>query len=166
VAAAFERTSHEDPRAATHWTLRSRARRLAPSTIHRPWCEHSWKSHQIETVKLSNCPRFLEKVYDIVGLYINPLEHAMALSVGETSQIQALGRTQPGLPMKRCYGATTTRDYIRHGRTTLFAALDVQAGTAIKQCILRHRAVASIRFLRLVDKQMPSELDLHAILNT
>ena len=133
VAAVVERTLHERPPTATHWTLRSMAKAsgLAPSTIHRIWREHGLKPHRVETFKLSNDPRFVEKVRDIVGLYVNPPEHALVLSVDEKSQIQALDRTQPGLPMKKGRGATMTHDYKRHGTTTLFAALDVKAGTVM-----------------------------------
>jgi transposase len=167
VAAVVERTLHEDPPAATHWTLRSMAKAsgLAPSTIHRVWREHGLKPHRVETFKLSNAPKFVEKVRDIVGLYVNPPEHALVLSVDEKSQIQALDRTQPGLPMKRGRGATMTHDHKRHGTTTLFAALDVKAGTVIGQCVLRHRAAEFIRFLRLIGKQTPAQLDLHLILD-
>ena len=107
----------------------------------------------------------MEKVRDIVGLYVNPPEHALVLSVDEKSQIQALDRTQPGLPMKKGRGATMTHDYKRHGTTTLFAALDVKAGTVIGQCMLRHRAAEFIRFLRLIDRETPADLDLHLILD-
>jgi transposase len=167
IAAVVERTLHETPQSATHWTLRSMAQAsgLAPSTIHRIWREHGLKPHRVETFKLSNDPKFVEKVRDIVGLYVNPPEHALVLSVDEKSQIQALDRTQPGLPMKRGRGATMTHDYKRHGTTTLFAALDVKAGTVISQCMLRHRAAEFIRFLRLIDKQTPAKLDLHLILD-
>jgi hypothetical protein len=156
VVAVVERTLHEDPPAATHWTLRSMAKAsgLAPSTIHRIWREHGLKPHRIGTFKLSNDPKFVQKVRGpqatpegryIVGLYVNPPEHALVLSVDESAparatgpseqanQIQALDRTQPGLPMKRGRGATMTHDYKRHGTTTLFAALDVKAGTVISQ---------------------------------
>src|SRR3712207_5905447 len=158
VAAVVERTLRETPPAATHWTLRSMARAsgLAPSTVHRIWRQHGLRPHRVETFKLSNDPRFGEKVRDIVGLYVNPPEHALVLSVDEKSQIQALDRTQPGLPMKRGRGATMTHDYKRHGTTTLFAALDVKAGTVIGQCMLRHRAAEFIRFLRLIDRQTPA----------
>jgi transposase len=167
VAAVVERTLHERPPAATHWTLRSMAKAsgLAPSTIHRIWREHGLKPHRVETFKLSNDPNFVEKVRDIVGLYINPPEHALVLSVDEKSQIQALDRTQPGLPMKKGRGATMTHDYKRHGTTTLFAALDVKAGTVISQCMLRHRAAEFIRFLRLIDRETAADLDLHLILD-
>ena len=167
VATVVERTLREVPPAVTHWTLRSMAKAsgLAPSTVHRIWREHRLRPHRAETFKLSNDPRFVEKVRDIVGLYVNPPEHALVLSVDEKSQIQALDRTQPGLPMKRGRGATMTHDYKRHGTTTLFAALDVKAGTVIGQCMLRHRAAEFIRFLRLIDKRAPAGLDLHLILD-
>jgi transposase len=167
VAAVVERTLHERPPTATHWTLRSMAKAsgLAPSTIHRIWREHGLKPHRVETFKLSNDPKFVEKVRDIVGLYVNPPEHALVLSVDEKSQIQALDRTQPGLPMKKGRGATMTHDYKRHGTTTLFAALDVKAGTVISQCMLRHRAAEFIRFLRLIDRETAADLDLHLILD-
>jgi transposase len=167
VAAVVERTLHETPPAATHWTLRliAKASGLAPSTVHRIWREHGLKPHRVETFKLSNDLRFVEKLRDIVGLYVNPPEHALVLSVDEKSQIQALDRTQPGLPMKRGRGATMTHDYKRHGTTTLFAALDVKAGTVISQCMLRHRAAEFIRFLRLIDRQTPTGFDLHLILD-
>jgi hypothetical protein len=167
VAAVVERTLHEAPPNATHWTLRAMARAsgLAPSTIHRIWHEHALQPHRAETFKLSNDRKFVEKVRDIVGLYVNPPEHALVLSVDEKSQIQALDRTQPGLPLKKGRCATVTHDYKRHGTTTLFAALDVKAGTVIGQCMLRHRAAEFIRFLRLIDRQTPAELDLHLILD-
>ncbi len=167
VAAVVERTLREVPPAATHRTLRSMATvtGLAPSTIHRIWRQHGLRPHRIETFKLSNDPRFIEKVRDIVGLYVNPPERALVLSVDEKSQIQALDRTQPGLPMKKGRGATMTHDYKRHGTTTLFAALDVKAGTVIGQCMLRHRAAEFIRFLRLIDRRTAPDLDLHLILD-
>jgi transposase len=165
VAAVVQRTLHQKPPVATHWTLRSMARAsgLAPSTIHRIWRQHGLRPHRTETFKLSNDPHFVEKVRDIVGLYLNPPEHALVLSVDEKSQIQALDRTQPGLPMKKGRCATMTHDYKRHGTTTLFAAFDVGAGTVISQCMLRHRAAEFIRFLRLIDRSTPPQLDLHLI---
>ena len=128
-----ERTLHEDPLAATHWTLRAMAKAsgLAPSTVHRIWREDGLKPHRVETFKLSNDPNFVEKVRGTVGLYLNLPGHALVLSVDEKSQIQALDRTQPGLPMKRGRGATMTHHHKRHGTTTLFAALHVKAGTVI-----------------------------------
>jgi transposase len=165
VAAVVERTLHEKPPNATQWTLRSMAKAsgLAPSTVHHIWREHGLKPHRVESFKLSNDPRFVEKVRDIVGLYVNPPEHALVLSLDEKSQIQALDRTQPGLPMKKGRCGTMTHDYKRHGTTTLFAALDVGAGTVIGQCMLRHRAAEFIRFLRLIDQRTPPDLDLHLI---
>jgi hypothetical protein len=123
------------------------------------------KPHRLETFKLSNDPPFVEKVRDIVGLYVNPPEHALVLSADEKSQIQALDRTQPGLPMQRGRGATMTHDCKRHGTTTPFAALDVRSGTVLGQCMLRHRAAEFIRFLRPIDRQTPADLDLHLILD-
>jgi transposase len=165
VAAVVERTLRETPPNATHWTLRSMAKAsgLAPSTIHQIWHEHRLKPHRVETFKLSNDPHFVEKVRDIVALYVNPPERALVLSVDEKSQIQALDRTQPGLPMKRGRCGTMTHDYKRHGTTTLLAALDVKAGTVIGQCMLRHRAAEFIRFLRLIDQRTPLDLDLHLV---
>jgi transposase len=165
VAAVIERTLHESAPNATHWTLRGMAKAsgLAPSTIHQIWREPGLKPHRVETFKLSNDARFVEKVRDIVGLYVNPPERALVLSVDEKSQIQALDRTQPGLPMKQGRCGTMTHDYKRHGTTTLFAALDVKAGTVIGQCMLRHRAAEFIRFLRLIDLRTPPDLDLHLI---
>ena len=167
VAAVVERTLHEVPPAAAHWTLRSMAKAsgLAPSTIHRIWREHGLRPHRFETFKLSDDPKFVEEARDIVGLYVDPPEHAVVLPVDEKSRIQALDRTQPGLPMKRGRGAAMTHDHKRHGTTTLFAALDVKAGTVIGRCMLRHRAAEFIRFLRLIDKQTPAGLDLHLILD-
>ena len=135
-------------------------------TIHRIWHEDGLKPHRVETFKLSNDLNFVEKVRDIVGLYLNPPKYALVLSVDEKSQIQALDRTQPGLPMKRGRGATMTHHYKRHGTTTLFAALHVKASTVISQCTLRHRDrdAEFIRFLRLIDKQAPAELEPHLIL--
>src|SRR5215210_7479095 len=154
VAAVVERTLHERPPTATHWTLRSMAKAsgLAPSTIHRIWREHGLKPHRVETFKLSNDPRFVEKVRDIVGLYVNPPEHALVLSVDEKSQIQALDRTQPRLPMKKGRCGTMTHDYKRHGTTTLFAALDVLDGKVIGQCMARHRHQEFIRFLNKINR--------------
>ena len=168
VAAVVERAPHEDPPAATQWTPRSvaRASGLAPSTVRRIRREHGLKPHRIETFKLSSDPKFVEKVRDIVGLHVNPPEHAPVLSVDEKSRIQALDRAQPGLPVKRGRGATMTHDHKRHGATTMFAALDVKAGTVIGQRMLRHRAAEFIRLPRLIDRRTPAEPDLHLILDS
>ena len=123
------------------------------------------KPHLVRRFKLSKDPRFVEKLRDVVGLYLNPPEHAIVLSVDEKSQIQALDRTQPGLPMKKGKAGTMTHDYKRHGTTTLFAALDVLDGKVIGQCMLQHRSQELIRFLRRLDQATAPELDLHLILD-
>src|SRR5215210_1217982 len=155
------------PGETTHWSGRMMAKAAGVShrSVQRIWAAHGLKPHRIQTFKLSKDPQFAAKVRDIVGLYLNPPEHALVLSVDEKSQIQALDRTQPGLPIKRGRGATMTHDYKRHGTTTLFAALDVKAGTVIGQCMLRHLAAEFILFLRLIDRQTPADLDLHLILD-
>jgi transposase len=167
VARVVDLTLHATPLGATHWTLRSMARTvgLAPSSVHRIWQQHGLKPHKVETFKLSNDPLFVDKVRDIVGLYIDPPEHAIVLSVDEKSQIQALDRTQPGLPMKPGRAATMTHDYKRNGTATLFAALDVLEGKIIGQCMLRHRASEFVRFLRTIDKNTPPERELHLIMD-
>src|SRR6516162_7308081 len=167
VRMVIAKTTRERPAHATHWSTRTMAAvaGISEASVRRIWHSHGLKPHRVETFKLSNDPRFAEKLEDIVGLYLNPPEHALVLSLDEKSQIQALDRTQPGLPMKKGRGATMTHDDKRHGTTTLFAALDVKAGTVIGQCMLRHRAAEFIRFLRLIDRQTPPELDLHLILD-
>lgn len=167
VAKVVDLTLHGKPPNATHWTLRSMGKTvgMSPSTVFRIWQQHGLKPHRVETFKLSRDPQFLAKVRDIVGLYMNPPEHALVLSVDEKSQIQALDRTQPGLPMKKGRGATMTHDYKRHGTTTLFAALNVLEGKVIGQCMMRHRAAEFIRFLRTIDKATPPERELHLILD-
>jgi len=138
---------------------------IAASSGVKIWHDHGLAPHRWRSFKLSNDKAFAEKLHDVAGLYVSPPAHAIVLSVDEKSQIQALDRTQPGLPMKRGRGATMTHDDKRHGTTTLFAALDVKAGTVISQCMLRHRAAEFIRFLRLIDRQTPADLDLHLILD-
>jgi transposase len=167
VARVVDLTLHSTPPGATHWTLRSMAKEvdLAPSSVHRIWQQHGLKPHRIESFKLSNDPLFVDKLRDIVGLYIDPPEHAIVLSVDEKSQIQALDRTQPGLPMKPGRAATMTHDYKRNGTATLFAALNVLEGRVIGQCMLRHRATEFVRFLRTIDKNTPSKCDLHLIMD-
>ena len=167
VRRVVETTLHERPANATHWSLRSLGRKLGIShtSVQRIWHAHGLKPHLSRTFKLSNDPAFVDKVRDIVGLYLNPPEHALVLAVDEKSQIQALDRTQPGLPLKRGRAATMTHDYKRHGTTTLFAALDVLEGKVIGQCMLRHRAAEFIRFLRTLDKATPRERNLHLIVD-
>jgi transposase len=133
--------------------------------VQRIWAAHGLKPHLIRTFKLSKDPQFAAKVHDIVGLYLDPPEHALVLSVDEKSQIQALDRTQPGLPMTRGRYETRTHDYKRHGTTTLFAALNVLDGTVIGQCMSRHRHQEFIRFLNQINCKTPLDLDLHLIVD-
>ena len=167
IRRVVETTLHKKPANATHWSVRSLGRHLGIShtSVQRIWRAHGLKPHKVRTFKLSNDPKFADKVRDIVGLYMNPPEHALVLSVDEKSQIQALDRTQPGLPMKKGRAATMTHDYKRNGTTTLFAALNVLEGKVIGQCMLRHRAAEFTRFLRTIDKNTPAKLDLHLILD-
>jgi transposase len=162
-----ERTLREKPLHATHWSTRSMATAagLSPASIQRIWKEHGLKPHLVRSFKLSRDPRFIEKLHDVVGLYLNPPEHALVFSVDEKSQIQALDRTQPRLPMKRGRAETVTHDYKRNGTTTLFAALNTLDGKVIGQCLPRHRHQEFLRFLRTVNRQTPKGLDLHLILD-
>lgn len=166
-AAVIERTLKEKPEAATHWSCRSMAKAsgVSPASVQRIWHAHGLKPHLVKTFKLSNDPHFVEKLRDVVGLYMNPPENALVLSIDEKSQIQALDRTQPGLPMKKGRAGTMTHDYKRNGVTTLFAALDVLKGEVIGQCLPRHRHQEFLKFLTLVDKQAPQHLDLHCIVD-
>ena len=158
-------TLHAKPPAATHWSVRSMAKAsgLSPSSVQRIWKAHGLKPHLTRTFKLSRDPLFAQKVADVVGLYLDPPERALVLSVDEKSQIQALDRTQPGLPMKKGRAGTMTHDYKRHGTTTLFAALDVASGKVIGECMNRHRHQEFLRFLRTIDRSTPKKLDLHLI---
>ena len=133
------------------------------TTVQRVWAEHGLKPHLTRTFKLSNDPKFTEKVVDIVGLYQNPPENAVVLSVDEKSQIQALDRTQPGLPIKKGRAATMTHDYKRNGTTTLFAALDVKTGEVIGECLPRHRSREFLKFLKKIDKLVAKHLAVHVI---
>jgi len=167
IARVVHMTLHEKPPAATHWSLRlmAAAAGLSRSSVQRIWNAHGLKPHLTKTFKLSNDKRFVEKVEDIVGLYLNPPDKALVLSVDEKSQIQALDRTQPGLPLKKGRAGTMTHDYKRHGTTTLFAALDVATGRVIGQCMQRHRHQEWLRFLRTIDRNTPKTLDLHLIVD-
>ena len=166
-AAVVERTLKEKPAAATHWSCRSMAEAsgVSSASVQRIWNAHGLKPHLVKTFKLSNDPHFVEKLRDVVGLYMNPPENALILSIDEKSQIQALDRTQPGLPMKKGRAGTMTHDYKRNGTTTLFAALDVLKGEVIGQCLPRHRHQEFLKFLTLVDKQVPQHLDLHCVVD-
>lgn len=160
-------TTREKPREATHWSTRSMARfvGISEASVRRIWKRHGLKPHLVRTFKLSNDPLFAEKVEDIVGLYLNPPEHAIVLSVDEKSQVQALDRTQPGLPLKRGRSGTMTHDYKRNGTTTLFAALNTLDGKVITDCRPRHRHQEWLKFLLLIDRSTPKELDLHLIID-
>jgi len=158
-------TAKEKPKHATHWSARMLAAEIGVghTTVQRVWKEHGLKPHLSRPFKLSNDPKFAEKVVDIVGLYLNPPGNAVVLCVDEKSQIQALDRTQPGLPMKKGRAQTMTHDYKRNGTTTLFAALDVKTGKVIGACLPRHRAKEFIRFLKTIDRAVAKHLDVHAI---
>jgi transposase len=160
-------TLHETPLAATHWSTRTLAAHLGLSatTIRRVWARNGLKPHLRETFKLSRDPRFVDKLHDIVGLYLNPPEHALVFSCDEKSQIQALDRTQPGLPMKPGRAGTMTHDYKRHGTTTLFAALNVLDGTVISMCQPQHRHEEWLQFLRLIERKTPKRLTVHLIVD-
>jgi transposase len=166
-ARVVHKTLHEDPPSGTHWSTRIMAEEtgLHHSQIARIWSTHGLKPHRVKTFKLSRDPRFVEKLRDVVGLYVSPPERAVVFAFDEKSQIQALDRTQPGLPLKKGRAGTMTHDYKRHGTTTLFAALDVATGEVIHECLPRHRHQEFLRFLRKVEKQTDPELDLHFILD-
>ena len=152
---------------ATHWTGAAMAKAvgISVSSVQRIWRAHGLQPHRVRRFKLSNDPQFVAKLRDIVGLYVNPPDHAIILSIDEKSQIQALDRTQPGLPMKKGRAATLTHDYKRHGTTTLFAALDVLKGKVIGQCMKRHRHQEFIRFLNVIDTRVPAKKTVHAIID-
>src|SRR5712675_3487478 len=161
------KTASQMPPNATHWRRASMAAEMdiSPSSVGRIWAEAGLKPHLVRRFKLSNDPQFEEKVTDVVGLYMNPPDRALVLCVDEKSQIQALDRTQPGLPLKKGRAATMTHDYKRHGTTTLFAALDVKSGLVIGECQPRHRAKEFIRFLKRIDRCVKKHLDLHLVLD-
>ncbi len=155
------------PRDATQWSTRSMAKAcgMSSATVNRIWRAFGLQPHRMETFKLSTDPLFIEKVRDIVGLYMAPPERAIVLCVDEKSQIQALNRTQPTLPMGLGYAEGYTHDYFRHGTTTLFAALDIATGHVFGQCRKRHRHEEFLSFLRLIDREVPAELDIHLVLD-
>jgi transposase len=160
-------TLHETPEGETHWSCRSMAKAhgVSPATVQRIWSARGLRPHRVETFKLSTDPRFEEKLVDVVGLYLNPPENAIVLCMDEKSQIQALDRTQPSLPIKPGRAASMTHDYKRNGTTTLFAALDVLSGSVIGQCLPRHRHVEFVKFLRTIDREVPKRLQVHLILD-
>lgn len=167
VAEVIARTLEETPPDGTHWSLRSMARAAgyAPSTIHRIWQAFGLQPHRSETFKLSSDPLFVEKVRDIVGLYLDPPERALVLCVDEKSQIQALDRSRPLLPMRPGQVERRPHDYMRHGTTTLFAALDIATGRVIGQCLPRHRSREFLKFLRTLEAQVPGEFDVHLVMD-
>jgi transposase len=164
-AAIVKKTLHKKPEGHTHWSRSTMAKEsgLSDSTIGRIWREHGLKPHLIETFKLSKDPAFVEKLKDIVGLYLQPPEHAIVLACDEKSQIQALDRTQPGLPMKKGRAGTMTHDYKRNGTTSLFAAMNIADGTIISECLPQHRHQEWLRFLKLIKSQVPADKQIHLI---
>jgi len=167
VERVLTRTLETRPPAATHWSTRAMAQAcgLSRSTVHRIWRAFALQPHRTETFKLSTDPLFIEKVRDIVGLYLHPPERALVLCVDEKSQIQALDRTQPLLPMRPGQVERRTHDYVRHGTTSLFAALDAKTGQVIGELHRRHRAIEFRKFLDTVDAAVPAALDVHLILD-
>lgn len=167
VSALVAATQHTKPAGQTHWSCRTMAKAKGVSfkTVQRIWNLHGLKPHQQRTFKLSRDKRFVEKLTDVVGVYLNPPDKAVVLCVDEKSQIQALDRTQPGLPLKKGRCGTHTHDYVRHGTTTLFAALNVLDGKVIGQCLPRHRHQEFLKFLRTLDAEFPPALELHLILD-
>jgi transposase len=160
-------TQHFKPAGQTHWSCRTMADEVgvSPATVQRVWAARGLKPHLVKTFKLSNDPRFEEKLIDVVGLYVDPPEKAVVLCMDEKSSVQALDRTQPSLPMTKGRAQTMTHDYKRNGTTTLFAALDVLTGEVIGQCLPKHRNTEFLKFLRTIDREVPKGLDIHMILD-
>ena len=167
VKAIVAATTQTTPPGETHWSCRTmaKAQGVSPATVQRIWDAHGLQPHRTKAFKLSNDPLFTEKLTDVVGLYLNPPEKALVLCVDEKSQIQALDRTQPSLPMKRGRAGTMTHDYKRNGTTPLFAALSTLDGSVIGQCLPRHRHQEFLKFLRTLDRELPRGLELHLILD-
>lgn len=166
-AEIVRRAQEESPPEGIHWTTRSMGADLSVSQTHvwRVWQTHGIAPHRVDYFKISTDPHFVEKLRDVVGLYLSPPERAVVISFDEKSQIQALDRTQPGLPLKKGRAGTMTHDYKRHGTTTLFAALDVATGSVLHECMPRHRHQEFLRFLRKIEKSVPADLDVHVILD-
>jgi transposase len=162
-----EATLQTRPAGATHWSCRTmaKAQGVSRATVNRIWQSHHLQPRRTKNFKLSRDPRFLEKLTDVVGLYLNPPEKALVLCVDEKSQIQALDRTQPGLPLKKGRCGTMTHDYKRHGTTTLFAALEVVQGQVVGQCYARHRHQEFLKFLKRLDAEFPGEVQLHLVMD-
>ena len=167
IVRVIELTATPPPGEATHWTAAAMAKAIgiSVSSVQRIWRAHGLKPHQVRQFKLSNDPAFATKLRDVVGLYVDPPDHAVILSIDEKSQIQALDRTQPGLPMKKGRAGTMTHDYKRHGTTTLFAALDVLEGKVIGRCMKRHRHQEFIRFLDAIETMVPRRKAIHAVVD-
>src|SRR5437588_9596926 len=167
IAAIVDATLQTKPAGMTHWSCRTLAHSqgVSKSTVNNIWRAHHLQPHRTKTFKLSRDPKFLEKMTDVVGLYLNPPQQAIVLCVDEKSQIQALDRTQPGLPMKKGRCGTMTHDYKRNGTTTLFAALEVLQGKVIGQCYARHRHQEFLKFLRRLDQEFPGEIPLHLVMD-
>lgn len=165
--AIVEATLHSTPSNATHWSVRlmAQSQNISRMAVQRIWRRHNLKPHLLETFKLSKDPHFVEKLEDIVGLYLNPPDKALVLCVDEKSQIQALDRTRPMLPLARGVPAKQTHDYKRNGTTTLFAALSMLDGAVVGECMARHRHQEFIRFLKRIDQETPAALDLHLIVD-
>ena len=167
VARLVELTTQRTPKAATQWSTRTMATELnvSPATVSRHWRAHGLKPHRVRSFKVSRDPQFAQKLEDIVGLYLSPPEHALVLCCDEKSQVQALDRMQPGLPLKKGRAATMTHDYKRNGTTTLFAALSMLDGQVIAQCLPRHRHTEWLRFLKKIDRETPKDKTLHLIVD-
>ena len=167
IKAIVDATLQTRPAGMTHWSCRQMAKTqgVSKSTVSNIWRSHNVKPHRVKRFKLSRDPRFLEKLTDVVGLYLNPPQQAMVICVDEKSQIQALDRTQPGLPLKKGRCGTLTHDYKRHGTTTLFAALEVLEGRVVGQCFERHRHQEFLRFLRRLDQEFPGPVPLHLVMD-
>ena len=167
IKAIVDATLQTKPHGMTQWSCRGMAKSqgVSKSTISNVWRSHHLKPHRVKRFKLSRDPKFLEKLTDVVGLYLNPPQQALVLCVDEKSQIQALDRTQPGLPLKKGRCGTMTHDYKRNGTTTLFAALDVLQGRVVGQCFERHRHQEFLRFLRHLDQEFPGTVPLHLVMD-
>jgi putative transposase len=167
VATLIRKTLNTKPKDGTHWTIRSMAKEteLSRPTVHRVWKAFGLQPHRQRHFKLSTDPFFVEKLRDIVGLYLNPPDKAMVLCVDEKSQVQALDRTQPLLPMGLGYVEGVTHDYVRHGTTTLFAALDIATGKVLTRCKRRHRHQEYLQFLKHIDQNVPEDLDIHLVVD-
>ncbi|GAN81267.1 integrase [Acidocella aminolytica 101 = DSM 11237] len=167
IAKVLEPTCSESPGEATHWTGRAMARafNISLRAVQRLWAAHRLQPHRLRTFKRSSDPKFAEKVEDVVGLYMDPPAHAVVVSIDEKSQIQALDRTQPGLPLKQGKCGTMTHDYKRNGTATLFAALNILDGTIIGRCMKQHRHQEFIRFLNAVERNVPAGKAIHAIVD-